>query len=70
MSIFFLSTVHYKSQKELTSFISTYKDKLAEVEKDNGKKTAEPGPRIKQQEEESKNLDDRSSTTANTKQAS
>jgi len=47
MSIFFLSTVHYKSQKELTSFISTYKDKLAEVEKDNGKKTAEPGPRIK-----------------------
>lgn len=47
MSIFFLSTVHYESQKELTSFISTYKDKLAEIEKDSGKKTAEPGPRIK-----------------------
>ena len=47
MSIYFLSAVHYSSQKDLTSFISTYKEKLAEVEKESGKKTAEPGPRIK-----------------------
>lgn len=65
MSVYFLSRVSYQSQKDLTSFLSSYREKLAEVENE-GKKTAEPGPRLKP-EEEGKDEDRRSSTTANTK---
>jgi len=51
MSIFFLSRISYKSKSETDSldFMSAYKKKLDAFVKDQetGKKTAEPGPRDK-----------------------
>ena len=72
MSVYFLSKVAImrRSESDLQGFFSKYRTKLEEVDlqSENGKKTAQPGPRnidadvIEKEEDE----DSKSSTTANT----